>query len=131
MAELNMPHRSAISTNQHKAGARIKVRTERVRHMDWRTIVQRAMEAVSYPPLGDIFKSKLRRKDQTHPEIIKRLRRAGGPFNGIVEMIEQGRSCLDIDQQLQAVEKAIQQTNKTLIQDRIDDCFEGVNGPFA
>lgn len=54
---------------------------------------------------------------QSHPAIVKRLRRAGGHLNSIVEMIEQGRSCLDIAQQLQAVEKAIQQAKKTLIQD--------------
>lgn len=36
---------------------------------------------------------------QSHPAIVKRLRRAGGHLNSIVEMIEQGRSCLDIAQQ--------------------------------
>ena len=65
-----------------------------------------------------------------HPAIVKRLRRAGGHLNSIVEMIEQGRSCLDIAQQLQAVEKAIQQA-KTLIQDHLDHRLEDVVGSLA
>ncbi|MBN9459743.1 MAG: metal-sensing transcriptional repressor [Burkholderiales bacterium] len=68
---------------------------------------------------------------QSHPAIVKRLRRAGGHLNGIVAMIEHGRSCLDVAQQLQAVEKAIQQAKKALIQDHLDHCLEDVIGPLA
>lgn len=39
-------------------------------------------------------------------------------------MIESGRSCLDVAQQLHAVEKAVAQAKKTLIQDYIDHCLE-------
>ena len=56
----------------------------------------------------------------THPEIVKRLKRAEGHLRSIVEMIEAGRSCLDVAQQLHAVEKAICQAKKTLIQDHLD-----------
>lgn len=66
---------------------------------------------------------------QTHPAIIKRLRRAGGHLNGIIEMIEAGRPCLDIAQQLQAVEKAIAQAKKTLIHDHLDHCVTIAAGP--
>jgi DNA-binding FrmR family transcriptional regulator len=65
---------------------------------------------------------------QTHPEIIKRLKRADGHLRSIVEMIEAGRSCLDIAQQLHAVEKAIGQAKKTLIQDHLDNCLEETVG---
>ncbi|MDX7324836.1 metal-sensing transcriptional repressor, partial [Providencia rettgeri] len=41
-----------------------------------------------------------------------------------IEMIETGRACVDIAQQLHAVEKAISQAKKTLIQDHIDHCLE-------
>jgi uncharacterized protein len=68
---------------------------------------------------------------ETHPEIIKRLKRAGGHLASIVGMIEDGRACLDIAQQLQAVEKAIGQAKKTLIQDHLDHCLEDVVGPLA
>jgi DNA-binding FrmR family transcriptional regulator len=39
-------------------------------------------------------------------------------------MIEQGRPCLDIAQQLHAVEKAVAQAKKTLVHDHIDNCLE-------
>lgn len=68
---------------------------------------------------------------ETHPEIVKRLKRADGHLKSIVEMIEAGRPCLDIAQQLHAVEKAICQAKKTLIQDHLDHCLEDVVGPLA
>jgi DNA-binding FrmR family transcriptional regulator len=67
----------------------------------------------------------------THPEIIKRLKRAEGHLRGIVDMIEAGRSCLDISQQLHAVEKAIGQAKKTLISDHLDHCLEDAVGALA
>lgn len=63
---------------------------------------------------------------ETHPDIVKRLKRADGHLKGIIEMIEAGRSCLDIAQQLHAVEKAIGQAKKILIQDHLDHCLEDV-----
>ncbi len=68
---------------------------------------------------------------QTHPEIIKRLKRANGHLQSIIEMIGAGRSCLDVAQQLHAVEKAITQAKKTLIQDHLDNCLEEAVGTLA
>lgn len=68
---------------------------------------------------------------ETHPAIVKRLQRANGHLKGIIEMIETGRPCLDIAQQLHAVEKAIAQAKKTLIQDHLDHCLEEVVGPLG
>jgi len=59
----------------------------------------------------------------THPAVIKRLRRAGGHLSSVVKMLEEGKPCLDIVQQLQAVEKAITQAKRTLIQDHLDHCL--------
>ena len=67
---------------------------------------------------------------ETHPEIVKRLKRADGHLRGVIEMIEAGRPCLDIAQQLHAVEKAISQAKKTLIQDHLNHCLEDVVGPL-
>jgi DNA-binding FrmR family transcriptional regulator len=67
----------------------------------------------------------------THPDIVKRLRRAEGHLRSIVEMIEAGRSCLDLAQQLHAVEKAIANAKRTLIHDHIDHCLEAVAGPMT
>lgn len=68
---------------------------------------------------------------ETHAAIVKRLKRANGHLKGIIEMIEAGRPCLDIAQQLHAAEKAIAQAKKTLIQDHLDHCLEEVVGPLA
>ncbi len=68
---------------------------------------------------------------ETHPEIVKRLKRADGHLRSVIEMLETGRNCLDIAQQLHAVEKAIIQAKKTLIQDHLDHCLEDVVGPLA
>ncbi|MER9876371.1 metal-sensing transcriptional repressor [Mesorhizobium sp. M0195] len=68
---------------------------------------------------------------ETHPDIVKRLKRAGGHLKGVIEMIESGRPCLDLAQQLHAVEKAISQAKKTLIQDHLNHCLEDVVGPLA
>ena len=67
-------------------------------------------------------------RHQTHPEIVRRLKRAEGHLRSTIEMIEGGRSCLDIAQQLHAVEKAVGQAKKTLIQDHLDNCLEEAVG---
>jgi hypothetical protein NreA len=68
---------------------------------------------------------------QTQPEIVKRLRRAEGHLRSIIEMIDTQRPCLDVAQQLHAVEKAIAQAKKTLIHDHIENCLEQAVGPLA
>lgn len=60
----------------------------------------------------------------THPNIVKRLKRADGHLQSVIEMIETGRPCLEISQQLHAVEKAIAQAKKTLIHDHLDHCLD-------
>ena len=71
------------------------------------------------------------RLHQSHPQIVKRLKRAEGHLRTIIAMIEQSRLCLDIAQQLHAVEKAICSAKKTLIHDHIDHCLEQMVGPMA
>ena len=67
----------------------------------------------------------------SHGDIVKRLRRADGHLRSVIEMIEQGRTCLDIAQQLLAVEKAIVQAKKTLIHDHIDHCLGDIAEPLG
>ena len=61
------------------------------------------------------------------PEIRKRLKRANGHLLSIVEMLEQGRPCMDVAQQLHAVEKAIGNAKKELIKDHIHHCMEEIS----
>ena len=60
----------------------------------------------------------------SHPDVLKRLKRAQGHLKSILTMLEEGRGCLEIAQQLQAVEKAIGNAKKTLVHDHIDHCLE-------
>ena len=62
--------------------------------------------------------------DHEHPEIIKRLKRANGHLEKIIEMIERGKPCGQVAQQLQAVEGAIENAKKALIHDHIARCLE-------
>ena len=62
----------------------------------------------------------------THPEIVKRLKRAAGHLKSIIDMLEDERECLEVAQQLLAVEKAITNAKKTLVHDHIDLCLEQV-----
>jgi DNA-binding FrmR family transcriptional regulator len=60
----------------------------------------------------------------THPDIVKRLKRAEGHLRRVIGMIDEGRGCLDLAQQLHAVEKAIGEAKKTLIHDHVDHCLD-------
>ena len=64
----------------------------------------------------------------SHPAVIKRLKKANGHLNSTIEMSVDGRTCLDVAQQLQAVENAIHQAKKVLIQDHLDHCLEDLLG---
>lgn len=57
--------------------------------------------------------------DHPHVAIARRLKRANGHLETIIEMIEAGRPCTEIAQQLSAVEGAIENAKKALIQDHI------------
>ena len=62
--------------------------------------------------------------DHPHLAIARRLKRANGHLETIIDMIEQGRSCAEIAQQLQAVEGAIENAKKALIHDHISHSLE-------
>jgi DNA-binding FrmR family transcriptional regulator len=64
----------------------------------------------------------------THPDIVKRLKRANGHLLSVINMIEAEQPCVNVAQQLHAVEKAILQAKRTLIQDHIDHCLDDALG---
>ena len=65
---------------------------------------------------------------ESHPAVITRLKKANAHLSSTIEMLVAGRTCLDIAQQLQAVENAIHQAKKILIQDHLDHCLEDLLG---
>lgn len=60
----------------------------------------------------------------SHPDIIKRLKRAEGHLRRVIAMLEDGRPCVDVAQQLHAVEKAVANAKQTLVHDHIDHCLD-------
>ncbi len=60
----------------------------------------------------------------SHPALIVRLKRADGHLRSVIEMLETGKPCLDIAQQLQAVEKAVTNAKRALIHDHVHHCLD-------
>lgn len=67
-------------------------------------------------------------KHASHPGIVSRLRRAHGHLASVIAMFEDERSCLDLAQQLHAVDNAISNAKRELIRDHIEHCLEDGNG---
>jgi DNA-binding FrmR family transcriptional regulator len=65
----------------------------------------------------------------THPALIARLKRADGHLRAVIGMIEDGKPCLEIAQQLQAVEKAVANAKRALIHDHMDHCLDEDHSP--
>lgn len=60
----------------------------------------------------------------SHPAIATRLKRAEGHIRSIIAMIDAGRPCVDLAQQLHAVEAAVSAAKRELIHDHIEHCLE-------
>lgn len=60
----------------------------------------------------------------SHPALITRLKRADGHLRAVIAMLEDGKACVDIAQQLHAVEKAVTNAKRVLIHDHIDHCLD-------
>lgn len=67
--------------------------------------------------------SKLHRH-ATHPALATRLKRADGHLRAVIEMIEAGKPCIEIAQQLHAVERAVANAKRALIHDHMDHCLD-------
>jgi uncharacterized protein len=67
-------------------------------------------------------------KHRTHNEIVARLKRANGHLSAILKMFEEARPCVDLAQQLHAVESAVGNAKRELIHDHIEHCLDGPDG---
>jgi DNA-binding FrmR family transcriptional regulator len=66
---------------------------------------------------------------RTHRDIVNRLKRADGHLRTIIGMIEAGRECVDIAQQMHAVIRALEGAKSLLIHDHVEHCLESAMGP--
>ena len=65
----------------------------------------------------------MERRHASHPALIKRLRRAHGHLASVIGMIEAGRPCTELAQQLHAVESAVANAKRELIHDHLEHCL--------
>jgi DNA-binding FrmR family transcriptional regulator len=69
-------------------------------------------------------------RHDAHPQLVNRLKRAEGHLRKVIGMIEDGRPCVEIAQQLHAVERAVCSAKATLIHEHLDHCLDAVVGPM-
>ena len=67
-------------------------------------------------------------KHASHPDIVKRLKRAEGHLRSTIEMFAHGKSCLELAQQLHAVESAVANAKREMIHDHIEHCLDEPEG---
>ena len=60
----------------------------------------------------------------SHGKVVARLKRAECHLRSVIAMIENGKPCVDVAQQLQAVESAIANAKRALIHDHMDHCLD-------
>ncbi|MFO1017612.1 MAG: metal-sensing transcriptional repressor [Hyphomonadaceae bacterium] len=68
------------------------------------------MRKLPQPPRGDI---------------AKRLKRAAGHLNATIAMLERQRPCLDLAQQLSAVEAAVVAARRQVVGEQLQICLDG------
>jgi CsoR family transcriptional regulator, copper-sensing transcriptional repressor len=59
------------------------------------------------------------------PKLITRLSRIEGQVRGIARMVSEGRYCIDILTQLQAVRAALTKVETAILQEHLGKCIEG------
>ncbi len=65
-------------------------------------------------------------------DVVLRLKRARGQLDGIINMIEEGRSCSDIVTQVAAVSKALDRVGFKIVASGLQQCWEhGEDAPMS
>ncbi|GBR01102.1 metal-sensing transcriptional repressor [Acetobacter oeni] len=59
----------------------------------------------------------------THPLVQRRLKQAFGHLARVMAMVDAGRSCSDLAQQLEAIESTIRNAKRELIRDHLEHCI--------
>ena len=59
------------------------------------------------------------------PKLANRLNRIEGQVRGISKMVAEGRYCIDILTQLQAVRAALTKVETAILQEHLGKCIEG------
>lgn len=70
-------------------------------------------------PCGD---DGLKRENQ--PKLLNRLHRIEGQVRGVARMLEEGRYCIDVLTQIQAIRAALTRVESEMLKDHLDHCIE-------
>jgi len=62
---------------------------------------------------------------QNKPKLLNRLNRIEGQVRGISRMVEEGRYCIDVLTQLQAVRAALTKVETEMLREHLGHCIEG------
>jgi DNA-binding FrmR family transcriptional regulator len=60
--------------------------------------------------------------DTTRQNTINRLKSVRGHLNGIINMLEDDRYCIDIIKQIQATQAALARTSEVILANHLDTC---------
>jgi len=60
--------------------------------------------------------------DGHHSDISNRLKSVAGHVNGIVRMVDEGQYCIDVIQQIQAVQAALDKVSLMVLDDHMHHC---------
>jgi DNA-binding FrmR family transcriptional regulator len=61
-------------------------------------------------------------KHASHTQICKRLARIAGHLGGVKNMIEEGRPCMDVLHQMEAVLASLRTARKVFLEDHLTHC---------
>ena len=62
---------------------------------------------------------------ENKPKLLNRLNRIEGQVRGIARMVEDGRYCIDVLTQVQAVRAALARVETEMLKDHLGHCIEG------
>jgi DNA-binding FrmR family transcriptional regulator len=77
---------------------------------------------------GNKEMTEVKFESQVVPEALDRLRRVEGQLGGIIRMIEQGRDCQEVVQQLAAVGRAVDRVGLKLLTGQLRQCLSDEDG---
>ena len=67
-------------------------------------------------------------QDDPREDVKRRLRRIEGQVRGVIKMLDDGRSCTEVIQQLGAIKAAVQQASLTMARTYACECLADESG---
>ena len=55
-------------------------------------------------------------------EVLQRLKSADGHLRGVIRMVEEDAYCIDVIQQIQAVQAALNKINANILEEHLNSC---------